>query len=328
LIFEGAADIITVLRNGTAPEAQKTIFNLRGEIMKTIKLSFVLLLLSLTICPVASAKDVSFRQQQIEANYAARMKQLYAKAELESSKLSVTDRLLWIEYITGAETPYSDRFSLYTVGGGSALSFVTFTETDQEVVLSGVAAASVSESDTTKLSTLTGPQRYLQAHLADSFSLSQFAAFLLSEDSSTVFSSIADSRFQNRRLRYQARYLLRTAERLHTEARQIEAERKAALAAMQQEKEYKAEEAPAPAEQAQPQPVETGVVTAVSYSPKGSICMVEGVDAVLSQGDVIETDNIKDVKVVSISRDSVQFSKNGKTWTQKLGEEASSRMSD
>ena len=56
--------------------------------------------------------------------------------------------------------------------------------------------------------------------------------------------------------------------------------------------------------------------------------MVEGVDAVLSPGDVIETEDIKDVKVVDISRDSVQFSKNGKAWTQELGEEADSRMSD
>jgi hypothetical protein len=293
--------------------------------MKTIKLSIVLLLSALTICPVVSAKDVSFRRQQIEANYAARMKQLYAKAELEASKLSVTDRLLWIEFITGAETPYSDSFSLYTVGGGSgSLSFATYTEVDESIVTASILAASATESDTTKLSTLTGPQRYLQAHLADSFSLSQFAAFLLSEDSSTVFSSIADSRFQNRRLRYQARNLLRTAERLHTEARQIESERNAALAAMQMEKEYK----PASVEQAQPQPVETGVVTAVSYSTKGSICMVEGVDAVLSPGDVIDTDDIKDVKVESIDRDSVKFSRKGKTWTQKLGEEAGSRMND
>jgi len=303
----------------------KTIFNLRGEIMKTIKLSFVLLLLSLTICSVASAKDVSFRRQQIEANYAAGMKQLYAKAEREASKLNVTDRLLWIEFITGAETPYSDSFSLYTVGGGSgSLSFATYTEVGENIVSGSVLAASAWESDTTKLSTLTGPQRYLQAHLADSYSLTQFAAFLLSEDSSTVFSSIANSRFQNKRLRYQARNLLRTAERLNTEARQIEAERNAALAAMQLEKEYE----PVPVEQAEPQPVETGVVTAISYSPKGSICMVEGIDQVLSPGDVIDSEDIKDVKVVSISRDSVQFSKKGKAWTQALGEEPNSRMID
>lgn len=293
--------------------------------MKTIKRTFVLILLSLMICSVASAKDINFRRQQIETNYQAGIKQLYAKAEYEASKLSVTDRLLWIEFITGAETPYSDSFSLYTVGGGSSsLSFMTYTEIDEDIVSASVLAASATESDTTKLSTLTGPQRYLQAHLADSFSLSQFAAFLLSEDSSIVFSSIADSRFQNRKLRYQARNLLRTAERLHNEARQIEAQRRTALAAMQLEKEYE----PEPVEQAEPQPAETGVVTAISYSPKNSICMVEGVDAILSSGDVIDTDDIKDVKVVSIDRASVQFSKKGKTWTQKLGEEPGSRMID
>jgi hypothetical protein len=299
---------------------------------KSIKLPIVLLFLSLSaICAVASDRDVSFMRKQIEADYAAAMKQLYAKAEREASKLNVTDRLLWIEFITGAETPYSDSFSLYTVGGGSgSLSFATFTEIDESIVTGSVLVASASESDTTRLSTLTGPQRYLQAHLADSFSLARFAAFLLSEDSSAVFSTIADSRFQNRRLRYQARRLLRIAERLHIEARQIESQRSAALAALQRAEEYQDEEATAPIEQVQAQPkdVEIGVVSAVSYNAKGSVCMVEGVDEILSPGDVIDTEDIKGVKVVSISRNSVQFSKKGKAWSQALGETANSRMSD
>ncbi len=74
---------------------------------------------------------------------------------------------------------------------------------------------------------------------------------------------------------------------------------------------------------------ETGVVSAISYDAKGSICMVEGVDEILSAGDVINTEDIKGVKVVSISRNSVQFSrKRGKAWTQVLDEEANSRMID
>lgn len=298
---------------------------------KSIKLLVVLLAVSLlSMCAVGS-EDVSFRRQQIEENYTAGMSQLYAKAEQEARKLHVTDRLLWIEFISGEETPYSDSFSLYTIGGRTdSLSFTTSTEIDEEIVTGSVLVASSTESHAHKLSTLTGPQRHLQAHLADSYSLGQFAMFLLSDQSSMVFSNIADSRFQNRRLRNQARRLLRIAERFHDEAWQIEAERYAALAAMQRAEEYTYEQASAPVEQVQvqPQTIEPGVVSAVSYSAKGSICMVEGVDEVLRSGDVINTENIKGVKVVSISRNSVGFSKKGKAWTQVLGEEANSRMKD
>jgi hypothetical protein len=151
-----------------------------------------------------SDKTMSFRQHQIERNYAARMSQLYARAEREANKLNVTNRLLWLEFITGDETPYSDSFSLYTVGGGSgSLRFSTSTDIGGEVVTSSVLVASSSENYDTKLTTLTRPQRYLQAHLADSYSLRQFAMFLLSDQSGIVLSDIADSRFQNRRLRNQ-----------------------------------------------------------------------------------------------------------------------------
>lgn len=297
--------------------------------MKTVKSLLILLLLTLTICTAVSAKDVSFRRLQIEENYAARMKQLYATAEREASKLNVTDRLLWVEFITGAETPYSDSFSLYTIGGGSgSLAFATYTDPYENGTTGSILLASATESYAHKLSTLTRPQRYLQAYLADSYSLTQFTTFLLSDQSSEVFSSIASSRFHNRRFRNQARRLLKTAERLHIEARQIVSERNAALAAMRRAEEYAKRTVPAPVQQAQPQDVETGVVTAISYSAKSSICMVEGVDEVLSPGDVIDTDDIKGVKVESIGRNSVQFSRKGKAWTQTLGETANSRMID
>jgi hypothetical protein len=170
----------------------------------------------------------------------------------------------------------------------------------------------------------------LQAHLADSFSLNKFATFLLSEESRFVFSTIAESRFQNRRLRNQAERLLRIAERFRDEAMQIKAERLAALDALQREKEYSERILSTPIEKAevQPGPVEVGVVSAISYSAKGSICMVEGVDDVLSAGDVIDTEEIDGVKVVGISRNWVEFSKDGKSWKQILGEEANERMTD
>jgi hypothetical protein len=289
-----------------------------------VKLVGLLLAVSLfPMCTAGSDKNMSFRRQQIEENYASRMSQLYAKAEREASKLNVTDRLLWLEFITGDETPYSRRFSLYTVGGGSgSLSFSTFTKIGDEIATGTSLVASSSESFPTKLTTLTRSQRYLQAHLADSYSLRQFAMFLLSDQSSIVFSDIADSRFQNRRLRSQARALLRIAERLHIEAREIGSERSSALAVMQRDKKLADNVVSAPVEQIQiqPQTVEPGVVSAINYSAKGSICMLEGVETILSEGDTISEGFGEGVKVVKIESEQVRFQKGRHTWVQKVGE--------
>jgi hypothetical protein len=43
---------------------------------------------------------------------------------------------------------------------------------------------------------------------------------------------------------------------------------------------------------------------------------------------VIDTEEIDGVKVVGISRNWVEFSKDGKSWKQILGEEANERMTD
>lgn len=284
--------------------------------------------LSVIVClsGFALADDtVSFRRHQIERNYAERMSQLYARAEREASKLNVTDRLLWLEFITGDETPYSDSFSLYTVGGGNdSLRFSTSTEIGGEIVTSAVLVASSSESYDTKLTTLTRPQRYLQAHLADSYSLRQFAMFLLSDQSGIVLGDIADSRFQNRRLRNQARALLRIAESLHIEAGEIESIKNSALAALRLDEESANDGVPAPVEQAQVQSqvIEPGTIVAVAVDGK-SLCMIAGVEQILAQGDTIQEGFGEGIKIAKIEPGKVELQKGRRTWTQKIGESPS-----
>ena len=54
---------------------------------KSVKLTIALFfLLMIVICSTVFGKVVCSRRQQIEANYSARMKQLYAKAEQEAAK--------------------------------------------------------------------------------------------------------------------------------------------------------------------------------------------------------------------------------------------------
>jgi len=259
--------------------------------------------------------------QSINENYNASMQQLYAEAEREAAKINVTDRLLWIEFITGQETPYSDSFSLYTVGGGSGfLSYASTTTIDEDIVTSSLLLASASDSHAHKLSTLKMPQKYLQAALANGYSLQTFAVFLLSEESLSVFDNIAFSRSQNRGLRNQARALLRVAKRLQLEAQHITIERNNALDKLNRAQ----KEALIAVESKKSKPASAaavGTISAISYNGDNSFCMIDGVEQMLKAGDTIENTKIE---VVSINRKSVEFKLKRKTWDQKIGEEPSS----
>lgn len=292
--------------------------------MKTRLKKTLIILLALVFAAHCAADGIlpvnseTARRQSIDDNYHAAMQQLYAEAEQEANKLNVTDRLLWIEFITGDETPYSDSFSLYTVGGGDGfLSFSSSVTMNEELLTSNLLIASTTESHAHKLSTLTGPQRHLQANLANGYSLQTFAMFLLNAESVSLFKSVAQSRFQNRSFRYQARQLHRTAKRLQIEARHIEAERNARLARLNRAQSF--EMPTIETQAAQPAPDKFGVVSAISYSPGNSFCMIDGIDKMLKAGD-----SANGIKAVSIDRESVEFQRKRKTWTQKIGAEPDS----
>ena len=63
---------------------------------------------------------------------------------------------------------------------------------------------------------------------------------------------------------------------------------------------------------------QAGSVNAVGSDGQGPFCMVEGVNALLRVGDVIDTPPLNGVKILAIFSGAVRFEKDGATWEQKL----------
>jgi hypothetical protein len=68
---------------------------------------------------------------------------------------------------------------------------------------------------------------------------------------------------------------------------------------------------------AAPRTVNEGVVSAIAYRPNSPVCMVNGTDKILQEGDAIGN-----IEIVKIYPDSVEFAKGGQTWTQQVGKPA------
>lgn len=93
---------------------------------------------------------------------------------------------------------------------------------------------------------------------------------------------------------------------------QIEAERRDYLAELEQwERDSRTR-----AYRRQPAKAELGVVSAICHEPSQAFVMIEGID----ENIVYEGDQVSDIRVIKIQKDSVEFEKNRQRWVQKIGE--------
>ena len=237
-------------------------------------------------------KELVTRELQgIEDWYLRRLTELKLLAERRARKLEPAYRIFWTEFIrTYNQAPYADSYFSYT------------------------APTFIRDGDTKAFK--------LRDDMIKCYSLITAADFLIDSNFRKLLTDIANSHAQSLAIRKEARKLLRLVKEFESDLMRLRNQKKVKLAALEQWEKCCREDVFRVMRQikAQPRMPECGVVSAISYDEKEAFCMVDGVDRILKPGDMINELAIKNVKVLKIYRDKVEFEKKGKRWTQKVQE--------
>jgi len=235
-------------------------------------------------------------RQAIEEWHAKSIQQL---VELAASQLKTTDRMLWAEFRSklSGETTYADSYFW------SKFPRTVSILQDKNQVRVGQALKAFE----------------LREAMIDSFFLSLAQDFLTDCHFRKMLSDIVESEEQNLLIRTEAQKLLTIMKDLQLRVTHLDNQKIAQLAQLEQwEKDMREHVYKVMRDiKAQPEKLELGVVSAISYDEKGSLCMVDGIDKVLQPGD-----KINNITVVKIQKDRVEFAKGGRRWVQKIGEPA------
>ncbi|MFQ6036442.1 MAG: hypothetical protein ACE5NM_11455 [Sedimentisphaerales bacterium] len=228
-------------------------------------------------------------RQAIEQWYARHLAELRQLAERQARRLRLSERALWAEFIKMSnQIPFADSYF----------------------------------SSTARTYWWDKKGLELRPILEDSYFLTAAAELLMDSNFCKLLSDIADGSAYNPQsflIRSEARKLLPLAKEFESELMRLESRRNDRLAGLErwekglQRHVYKVMRQI----KALPETPELGVVSAISYDEKGSLCMIDGVDKVLQPGDTIQN-----VTVVRIHQDRVEFAKAGQKWVQKIDEPA------
>jgi len=241
-------------------------------------------------------------RQDIEAWHARSLAELRQLAQRQARQLILSQRMLWTEFIKmNNETPHADTY---------------FKMNDQIPFAHGYFknTASIFIKDIKTFE--------LREAMIDSYFLSTAANLLLDQKFCKLLTDLSNGSAynpQNLLIRSEARKLLRLAKEFESELMRLQGRRNDKLAALEQwEKELRKDVLRVMREiQAQPETPELGVVSAICYDDRGTVCIVEGVDGILKAGD-----RIGNVTVVAIHEDKVEFAKEGQKWMQAVGQPA------
>ena len=228
-------------------------------------------------------------RQSIEQWYACHLIELRQLAQRQAKQLILSQKMLWTEFIKmNGQLPFADTY------------------------FSNTARTFVSDKEAFEL----------RAAMIDSYFLSTAANLLLDNEFCKLLADLSNGSGYNPQhilIRSEARKLLRLAKEFESELIRLESRRNDKLAALEQwEKGLRQHVYKVMHEiKAMPEALDLGVVSAISYDVKGSLCMIDGIDKVLQPGD-----KINNVTVVRIHQDRVEFAKGSQRWTQKIGEPA------
>lgn len=228
-------------------------------------------------------------RQAIEQWYTCHLTELRQLAQRQAKQLILSGRMLWTEFIKmNSQLPFADTYFSNT-----ARTFISDIEAFE-----------------------------LRAAMIDSYFLSTAANLLLDKEFCKLLADLSNGSGynpQNPLIRIEARKLLHLAKEFESELMRLENRRNDKLAALEQwEKGLRQHVYKVMHEiKAMPEAPDLGVVSAISYDVKGSLCMIDGIDKVLQPGD-----KINNVTVVRIHQDRVEFAKAGQRWVQKIGEPA------
>jgi len=228
-------------------------------------------------------------RQAIEQWYARHLTELRQLAQRQARQLILSHKMLWTEFIKmNSQIPFADTYFSNT-----ARTFIRDTKAFE-----------------------------LRAAMIDSYFLSTAANLLLDHEFCKLLTDLSNGSGynpQNLLIRSQARKLLRVAKEFESKLLRLENRRNDKLAGLEQwEKGLREHVYKVMREiKALPETAELGVVSAISYDKKGSLCMIDGVDKVLQPGDTIQN-----VTVVRIHQDRVEFAKDSRRWIQAIGQAA------
>ncbi len=237
-------------------------------------------------------EHIAAEQQLIENRYEQQVEALLKYTEDIAKKLDSSYRMLWIKYYDMIkDTPAKDDYLL----------------TSNLVI-----------NKTPRLETKPGFQAYktqeLRAQMIDSYSLYKAPTFLLDENAREFVAYLANNSNYGSSvslLRINATKMLNIMNNLQSQLSRHQQYRERALANLAELEVSLKEDVLKEASPAQEQL--KGIVNATAYVGKNWLAMID--DKVVHEGDAIG-----DVKILKIDAKNVQFKKNSRTWTQKLGE--------
>jgi len=241
-------------------------------------------------------------RQAIEQWYARHLTELRQLAQRQAKQLILSQRMLWTEFIKmNNQIPHADTY--FKMNDQIPFAHGYFKDT-APIFIRDVKAFELREA------------------MIDSYFLSTAANLLLDHEFCKLLTDLSNGSAynpQNLLIRSEARKLLRLAKEFESDLMRLENRRNDRLAGLERwEKGLREHVYKVMREiQALPETVELGVVSAISYDEKGSLCMIDGVDKVLQPGDTIQN-----VTVVRIHQDRVEFAKDGQRWVQVAGQPA------
>ena len=162
----------------------------------------------------------------------------------------------------------------------------------------------------------------LRAALAESYFLSATADLLMDSHFRKRLVDLADGSAYNPQsllIRNQARTLLHFVNDFALKLTVLKDRRASKLAAVEQRKQYLKADVLRIIHEIKnaPQKTNQGVVTAIMYNQKSPLCMVDGYDRILKEGD-----SIGNIVIAKIYPDQVEFARASQKWTQLVGKPA------
>ncbi len=229
--------------------------------------------------------DTVLRQrQEIENSYAYGLSEVKKAALLQARTLKLLDRMLWTEFLGINSQEY--------------FSYTARTFLDDERAFE------------------------LRIAMIDSYFLDAAANLLTDDNAQKQLREIANSNEQNCVIRGEAQKILNIMDDLILQETQLRCVRDAKLGELSRWKNDASDDVIKVIGEikAIPEKAEPGMINAIIYNGRNSLCMIEGVDEIVRQGDTINNAAIKNVKVSNIDRYKVVFQKNGLKWTQVIGQ--------
>jgi hypothetical protein len=163
----------------------------------------------------------------------------------------------------------------------------------------------------------------LRAAMVDSYFLNTVTNLLLNPNFHKRLVELADGSAYNSQsllIRKDARQLLHIVDEFQTKLKTLQNRKTAKLAALEQQRQSLRADVLRVIQdiKAGPETVNEGTISAIMYSQNSPLCMIDGIDNILREGD-----SIGNIVIVKIQPDHVQFAREGQKWTQQVGKAAS-----